>query len=105
MEDASSTQPLSRLLALIIKPQFQQYIPNWFMTATDREKKGISIINKIVESRGKRVFQDKIVELTANKLDEADVEIRKRYMRSKYNEFFGSNVIKKQSESAVLEFK
>jgi hypothetical protein len=62
------------------------------MTATDRERKGVALITKITESHGKRVFKEKKAELSSNRLDEADAEMRRRYMRSKYTEFFGSNV-------------
>lgn len=71
---------LKHQLSRILKPQFHNYIANWFLTATPREKRGVTLIIKILDTNARKVFKVKKPELNSRKLDEAEVEIQRRYM-------------------------
>lgn len=71
---------LKHQLSRILKPQFHNYIANWFLTATAREKRGLALIIKILDTNARKVFKVKKPELNSRKLDEAEIEIQRRYM-------------------------
>jgi hypothetical protein len=52
-----------------VKAEFHKYLPNWVLTATQKERKGVEIITSIISAQGKRRFRAKSASISQRNYD------------------------------------